>query len=164
MAIAEIYPTAPPDRLGTRPVLRLVDGPPASSAVVVAGRGRAPWCSSGGVAGTDSSDRRRFGSRRLGSRRRIWRNRLAVALVVCGVTLLLALPVSALGGHPVGAPYGAVAGGPVGGLVYVVQPGDTLWTIARQFDQGGDARRLAVALEARLGSRVVVPGERIRVP
>lgn len=102
--------------------------------------------------------------RRVDRRRpRVRWSRLAAWGVVVGVTVLLALPVSALAGRPA-VMHGTVAGAPIGGFVYVVQPGDTLWTIARQFDQGGDPQELVAALSQRLGSQVVVPGERIRVP
>jgi len=137
----------PPESTAPRPLLYLVGSLPD------------PQPGTGAPAGTDVSERRR-----LRSRRRVRRNRLVATLVVGVVTLLLALPVSALGGRPAAAGPQAVPGAPIGGFVYVVQPGDTLWSIARQFDQGGDPGQLAAALAGRLGSQVVVPGERIRVP
>jgi nucleoid-associated protein YgaU len=51
-----------------------------------------------------------------------------------------------------------------GETVYVVRPGDTLWSIASRFDHGGDPRPLAEALAQETGSAIVVPGERIAIP
>jgi len=50
-------------------------------------------------------------------------------------------------------------------IVYVVQPGDTLWSIARQVQPEGDARPLVERLERanhgarlRVGDHVALPG------
>ncbi|HET9077536.1 MAG TPA: LysM peptidoglycan-binding domain-containing protein [Acidimicrobiales bacterium] len=48
--------------------------------------------------------------------------------------------------------------------VYVVRPGDTLWSIARRFDPHGDVRPLVDRLAARIGGATVYPGEPIPVP
>lgn len=78
--------------------------------------------------------------------------------------MALALPVSSLGGRPAaGVPASSSVVG-TGSTVYVVQPGDTLWSIAARIDRGGDPRPLAEALAREIGSASVVPGERIRVP
>jgi nucleoid-associated protein YgaU len=47
-------------------------------------------------------------------------------------------------------------------VTHVVQPGDTLWSIARELEPGGDPRPVVDALvRARGGSSTLVPGETI---
>jgi hypothetical protein len=48
--------------------------------------------------------------------------------------------------------------------VYVVQPGDTLWTIAERLDPSGDPRATTDELATQVGGDAVVPGERIMLP
>jgi LysM repeat protein len=86
------------------------------------------------------------------------RRAVAVAIVVMGVVAALALPLQALAGTTV-TPHGAA-----GGTVYVVQPGDTVWSIAQRADGTGDPRALAASIVRETGSDVVVPGERIAIP
>jgi hypothetical protein len=45
--------------------------------------------------------------------------------------------------------------------VYVVQPGDTLWTIARSIQPEGDVRSLVDRLAEAHGSGPLRPGERL---
>jgi hypothetical protein len=45
--------------------------------------------------------------------------------------------------------------------VYVVQPGDTLWTIARRLEPSGDVRATVDALVARHGSASIQVGDRL---
>jgi hypothetical protein len=103
--------------------------------------------------------------RRRARRATIRRRRRAVMLaaVAAGVTCGLALPLASLGGSPVAVHAGAQAA-VAGETVYVVRPGDTLWSIASRFDRGGNPRPMAEALAREVGSAVVVPGERIPVP
>jgi hypothetical protein len=101
--------------------------------------------------------------RRLGRRARARRRDRGILLgvVAVGLVTALSLPLDVLGGSsavPVGV--GRVASQ----TIYVVQPGDTLWSIALRFDRQGDPRALAVALARETGSAVVVPGERIPIP
>jgi nucleoid-associated protein YgaU len=81
---------------------------------------------------------------------------------VVGLLVALAFPISALGGQPV--PAASAAGTSGAGTVYVVQPGDTLWSIASRIDGNGNPRPLVEALTAKLGSATVVPGEHIDIP
>ena len=95
----------------------------------------------------------------------VYRRRQAAALVVV-LTALLAL---ALAVHGLLVPSGGgplTASGRPGGVtsVYVVQPGDTFWEIARRLQPGGDPRPLVAELVAAHGSAVLVAGERIQLP
>lgn len=106
--------------------------------------------------GPDVSQRRR-----ARASARVRRRRVLMGLVVAGALALLLLPVSALGGQPVAARPAAVA---TGGSTYVVQPGDTLWSIAARADRNGDPRALVRELASETGSEYVYPGERIALP
>ena len=103
-------------------------------------------------------------SRRRARRSAIRRRRRAVVLagIAAGAACGLSLPVASLGGSPVAAHLQGVAA--AGETVYVARPGDTLWSIAAQFDHGGNPRPMAEALAREIGSAVVVPGERIPIP
>ena len=45
--------------------------------------------------------------------------------------------------------------------VYVVQPGDTIWSVARRLDPGGDVRATVDALVDRHGSASLEVGDRL---
>jgi hypothetical protein len=92
------------------------------------------------------------------------RRRVGLAVVLLSV-VLLALPLRALGAVTVdGRPTpGAVPAGLAPGSVYVVQPGDTLRSIAQQVDPGAVAATVR-ALAASTGASTVVPGEHVRIP
>jgi hypothetical protein len=87
-----------------------------------------------------------------------------VAVVVAAL-ILLALPLRALGAVTVdgrATPGGAPAG-LAPGAAYVVQPGDTLRTIALRVNPAA-LRSIESALARSIGSRTVVPGERVVIP
>lgn len=90
------------------------------------------------------------------------RRRFVLAAVVVGLAVGLGLPLRALGGAPAPAPRAAAAVATE--ALYVVQPGDTLWSIASRLDPHGDPRALAEALAKQTGSEAVVPGERLAIP
>lgn len=95
----------------------------------------------------------------------VYRRRRAVAMVLAAsVIAALVLAVGGLlasfGGGPLTAP--ERPGAPAS--VYVVQPGDTFWDIARRLDPAGDPRPLVARLVAAHGSPVLVPGERLALP
>ena len=50
------------------------------------------------------------------------------------------------------------------GYVYVVRPGDTLWSIAARLQPGGDPRILVAQLETQVGGTTLVPGSRLVLP
>jgi hypothetical protein len=85
---------------------------------------------------------------------------LATAIVV-----LLALPWGGTGGRPLASPGPARVGDPVAAhALYIVQPGDTLWTIAQRLDPQGDPRAVEAELAAEVGGDTIVPGERLVLP
>ena len=100
-------------------------------------------------------------ARRWRSRASIyWRRRLLV--LVAGVLLVLAAraALGALGGGPLAAPE-TPAGRGGAAAVYVVQPGDTYWTIARHLRPSGDVRALVDRLSSEHGGGALQPGEQL---
>ena len=51
--------------------------------------------------------------------------------------------------------------GPPAAASHVVQPGDTLWTLARRLQPEGDVRPLVARLRAATGGGALAPGQRI---
>jgi hypothetical protein len=93
------------------------------------------------------------------------RRRLVLALSSCAALVALALPWGGAGGHPLATPGPVLAGAAVRpGAVYVVQPGDTMWSIAQRLDPTADPRVLVSQLETQVGSDTLQPGERIHLP
>lgn len=172
MAIAPLPDLEHPlDSPWPRPSLRLVDRPLGAGAdgLLVEweppGAGTSATVATGAPAPAFSSRARPATVRRRGVSARTRRRRLFLSLGVGVAVVLLALPVTALGGRPATPPASPSTAVVVpGSTVYVVQPGDTLWSIATAFDHGGDPRPLAEAIAKETGSAVVVPGERIRLP
>jgi hypothetical protein len=103
--------------------------------------------------------------RHVRARVRRRRQRLAATLVVVGALTILAMP-----GHVFGATTGAglstdLASSSVlaSGMDYVVQPGDTINSIALEMNPT-DPRGARLLLASELGSSVVVPGEHVLIP
>jgi hypothetical protein len=145
MAAVEVLENPEIDFLASGPYLRLVIAPPVLQPLRF---------------GPSVGQRRRQRARVLQRRRRA-----LVAFVLVGALTILALP-----GHTFGATTGAglstdLADSSVlaSGMDYVVQPGDTLNSIARDVNpvQPTLARSLLVR---ELGSSVVVPGEHVLIP
>lgn len=98
----------------------------------------------------------------------VYRRRRAVAGLVL-VTVVAALVLLAGGmlasfGAPSAVSPPVKPEGPAAGAVYVVQPGDTFWAIARRLQPGGDPRPLVARLVAAHGSPALVTGERLSLP
>ena len=90
------------------------------------------------------------------------RRRRALLAVIALLLIALALPLSGTGGHS--HPTGSALAETRGPVVYTVQPGDSLWSIAERVDPTADPRPLVAKLAAQTGSDTVVPGERILLP
>ena len=95
------------------------------------------------------------------------RRRILVGLALS--LLVLAMWGRITGSGPLGglAPtpsYRATAWEPVSAMHYVVQPGDTLWSIAEQLAPRSDPRPLVDRLAAAHGGAALVAGERLSLP
>jgi hypothetical protein len=102
-----------------------------------------------------SAHRTRRASPRVRRRRQV---AAAVAvLLVAGVVWALGGLLGWLGSAPLAAP-GPV---PAAAVVYVVQPGDTVWGIARSVQPQGEVRPLVDRLEHELGGKALYVGERL---
>jgi LysM repeat protein len=80
-----------------------------------------------------------------------------MALAVVGVGLSSTRFADADQGRP-------AAGAPAGGSVVIVQPGDTLWSLAREVQPEGDIRPLVAQLSRAHGGSSLRAGERLVVP
>jgi hypothetical protein len=95
--------------------------------------------------------------RRLGAALALATVVLVSYLAIVGVGALLARPAAGAPATP------AAASGASAVHDYVVQPGDTLWSIARSLHPHGDVRPVVDQLEARAGGATLVPGQRLRL-
>ena len=90
------------------------------------------------------------------------RRRALAAGAVVAVSALATIVLGALGGGSLTAPERPL---PVdAGRIYVVQPGDTFWSIAREVEPEGDVRPVVDRLVAEHGGATLVVGEPIRLP
>jgi len=87
------------------------------------------------------------------------RRRVLAALVGLGLVLTIARAGTALEGLTLAAPERLPHVQHV-----VVQPGDTLWSIARRAVPGHDVRPVVDAMARALGTTTVVPGQALDVP
>jgi len=87
-----------------------------------------------------------------------WRRRAVVLLALLLVFFAARAALGVLGGGPL-----STSGAPAG-RVYVVQPGDTFWTIADRVSHDGDVRAFVDRLAAAHGTASLQPGERLALP
>jgi LysM domain len=87
------------------------------------------------------------------------RRRVLAALVGLGLVLTIARAGTALGGSALATPERLPHVQTV-----VVQPGDTLWSIAQRAVPGHDVRPVVDAMARALGTTTVVAGELVSVP
>ena len=93
------------------------------------------------------------------------RRRMVAVLVTATVVAVLVLAVGGLLGAFTGNSGTALPERPISpAAVYVVQPGDTFWDIARRLEPSSDPRPLVARLVAAHGSPVLVAGERLALP
>ena len=86
-----------------------------------------------------------------------WRRRLVAGAVGLAVLVMAGKAGAALGGSPLAVPERGPAV-----TRHVVQPGDTLWSIAERLEPGRDPRPVVDTLTAARGNGALVPGEVIR--
>ena len=99
--------------------------------------------------------------------RAVYRRRRLALLAVVAVPTALVFGALRLGSGPLTAPEPAPAPAPASdttGGTYVVQPGDTLWAIARRIEPDGDVRGLVARLSAQRGGAPLRAGERLTLP
>lgn len=87
-------------------------------------------------------------------------------LAVAAALLVAQLALGGVGGGPLAAAGAGTPGAavPIGARVWIVRPGDTLWSIATRLDPNGDVRPLVDRLAAEVGGAGIQPGEAIPLP
>lgn len=92
------------------------------------------------------------------------RRRLVAGLALVTVVTVVVLLVQSLAGLAAGwaAPSSAPISGPT--VVVEAEPGDTLWTLAREARPTGDVRPAVEAMIAERGGADLQVGEQVRVP
>ena len=88
-----------------------------------------------------------------------WRRRVVAVAVGVAALVMVGKAGAALGDSPLAVPERRPATTP-----YVVQPGDSLWSIAARLDPGRDPRPLVDTLAASRDGAPLVPGEVITRP
>lgn len=93
------------------------------------------------------------------------RGHARLAVLLAAVLLAVGAVPGRLGGGPHPAPEPLSSRPvPLAAVSYVVQPGDTLWAIARALQSDGDLRPLVARLAAGRAGAPLQPGERITLP
>ena len=89
-----------------------------------------------------------------------WRRRAVAVAVGLAVLVMAGKAGAALGGSPLAVPERR----PAATSQSVVQPGDSLWSIAARLEPGHDPRPVVDALAAARGGAPLVPGEVVTLP
>ena len=89
-----------------------------------------------------------------------WRRRVVAVAVGLVVLVMAGKAGAALGGSPLAVPERR----PAATSQSVVQPGDSLWSIAARLEPGHDPRPVVDALAAARGGAPLVPGEVVTLP
>ena len=91
---------------------------------------------------------------------------LVMALAVVGIVAIVRAVLGALGGGPLTSPESPLPANvrPIAAAEYVVQPGDSLWSIARAAHPAGDVRPYVDKVSASLHGKPLQPGQRIEPP
>ena len=90
-----------------------------------------------------------------------WRRRILVLVVLLFVVVAARAALGALGGGPLAAPETPAVGAGGASATYLVQPGDTYWSIARHLQPSGDVRALVDHLSSEHGGAPLQPGEQL---
>lgn len=96
-------------------------------------------------------------------RRRLLAAGLLLLLVAAALIVVQSARAGA-GGGPLATTGAAGSPRPISERIWVVRPGDTLWSIAAAIDPNGDERPLVDRLAGELGDAALYPGERIALP
>jgi hypothetical protein len=101
--------------------------------------------------------------------RTVLRRRRVVALALLAILVLcswigLQAALGGIGGGPLATTDAPGGLQPAATRVWVVRPGDTLWSIAEAVDPGGDVRPLVDRLDSQVGGTALYPGETIAIP
>jgi nucleoid-associated protein YgaU len=88
-----------------------------------------------------------------------WRRRVVAVAVGLAALVMAAKAGAALGGSPLAVPERRPAV-----THHVVQPGDSLWSIAARLEPGGDPRPVVDEVSAARGGAALVPGEVVTWP
>jgi hypothetical protein len=124
------------------------------------------WSEPGGGRGGSGLDVRRQAPpvrrRALPDRAtRVRRRRLVALVLAVGVVFGGLAVVKAFVGGTFGSATGDPPAEPITDDVYVVQPGDSLWSIAERVADGGDPRPIVATLRERHGEAEVEIGDRL---
>lgn len=93
------------------------------------------------------------------------RRRILVAAVLSSVVFLASLVAGEVAGQVNGSPGSTPVGAAGEPVVYVVQPGDSLWAIAERITPSGvDVRHTVDRLAAASGGPLLHPGQKIVLP
>jgi hypothetical protein len=99
------------------------------------------------------------------SRRTYTRRRIVAALVLTVLVLVAWAALRTIGtALPLAGSESSTSMVPVASSTYVVQPGETLWSVARRLDPDGDPRPVVDRLAAANGGTQIQAGEVIVLP